>query len=300
MNFLIFIIALILAVTLATTGHLSHAVDELQLRRVHHPYLLAKEREEINTKAWSQYHRHHFSKEGEDVPDPSSQEEEEQELTAEDQRLKEEVEKRHKISRQKFLNLHALFFDDDELPQEYAATYELAKRLLLQLYGHTDFFIEAAQKHPDLADDLLQRLRASALVYKKEKGTLNQPDDLSHLDLGNEELRLVFFKIMRGSDPEKDSKNGYPSFSKFIVLHAASNPIRVQLTDPALLLAFFEDPAVVKEILQERQRFQRKVKNKALTTKEATTEFSSLFQDKAAELFRPLLTFEITSTRVKT
>lgn len=132
----------------------------------------------------------------------------------------------------------------------------LLKRLISTLYGNQPFFVEAKEKNYHIEDDLLNKLfeKADELQVYKER-------NLANIELGDDQLQLLLYKMLKGScdQSESDTSTGsYPSLFDFISLNRGqSKPLSIYLADEPLLHAVFQNPAVVSQIVKERKSIHK-------------------------------------------
>lgn len=220
--------------------------------------------------------------------------------------------------------------------KEFPKLFLLAKKLIYVLYKDQPFFKEMEQKRADFVDGLLNALMVADNLPKDQK--LKRASDLANLNLGDEELNAVFYKMLQKTvqrtkkkiqpledhtatefigqpqedkgeddDSERESGNrfeyntpkGFYSLLDFITLQDATK-IRVFLAKKQLLLAIFDDPAAVNAIIETRNDLYKKVKSKAMTPEQASEVFKNQFASVSDPNFDDsILDFKVTATNPK-
>ncbi len=193
-----------------------------------------------------------------------------------DNQKKESEKACSRISFYLFLNKK----DRDSKLSQYQQLLELTKILMQDLYGEDEFLKKAEEKRPDFLDALLNALVTSADTLPKGI-TLASPVDLASLDLDDEEMNTVFYRMLKGTI-EIDAKgtvDGYPSILEYITL-VNKTKIRVYLASTPLLYALYGSPELVEEIKKERNTLYRMVKDEEIEKEQASVQFQDLFRGK--------------------
>lgn len=141
--------------------------------------------------------------------------------------------------------------EDPELTRQYRS---LMKRLMMQQYAAEPFFISAVEERPGLLDDLMVKIEESAAQLPM-KERIKKPQELANLDLQDPLLNEVLYKMLRGNvtreERRRGVKGGYLSLTDFLS-GGKETKIRVYLAPREILLALFEEPDLVEEIVQMR------------------------------------------------
>jgi hypothetical protein len=166
----------------------------------------------------------------------------------------------------------------------------MLKKLIVNLYGEQDFFKDIEQKRPTFLNEILNRIESQADSLPAEK-KVKKAVDLANLDLGDEELNEVLYKMLKGApvldlnakeeseapteaESEEDkqgqdlaaaefqeykSPKGYYSVLDYVT---ASKPykVRVYLASKEVLKTIFNEDSVVDSILKKRQEIYRMLK----------------------------------------
>jgi hypothetical protein len=147
--------------------------------------------------------------------------------------------------------------------EESSLVYGVMKRLLSELYGQHLFYRKALEKYPDLEDQILKTviaLSADRTVGKKnekKEKKINSAKKLAELQFPDEELHEVFYKMLKGNQLEtrasrfKDARE-YPSLLGYITIGKESK-VSIYLAKRELLMAFYEDAALVEKLIAERR-----------------------------------------------
>lgn len=173
----------------------------------------------------------------------------------------------------------------------------ILRRLMSTLYGTQPFFIEAKEKNQRLEDDILNKLfeKAEELQVYKER-------NLANIELGDDQLQLVLYKMLKGScdEGEADINAGnYPSLFEFISINRGqSKPLSIYLAGEPLLHAVFQNPTVVNQILKERISIHKTLKKDKNANKIALAQqFKDLFKNSLPPDIEPtLIDFNVSKT----
>lgn len=195
-----------------------------------------------------------------------------------------------------------------EAQSSAAAQYRLLNIELIKIvYGSAPFYQELIQKRPHFVEDMIAAIERAADVAPEK--TIRRIQDISRLDLGDEELQDAFYHILKGTLPRETMKEvefgklppsiqvrGYPSLFTFINNNGAKEvpKIVIQLSPREILKAIFLDDNVVEAILKKRQELSS---NKMSGSEEA---FRQEFVDKRRPLIEDgLLDFRISESDKK-
>lgn len=210
----------------------------------------------------------------------------------------------------------------------------ILKKLMVILYKDQPFYIEIEQKKPDFIDLLLASMM-QAIDNLSDKHKIKKTKDLANLKLSDPDLNYALFSIVQetsdrseikasasshpvcspsegGEEEEEDneeedeeeegnggeevySAEGRYSLLDFITLEGPEK-IRVYLAPRELLLAVFESPDVVNDIVKTRERLYDQVIKETLSPKEATEQFKAQFLPLSNEA---IVDFTVTKTNPK-
>lgn len=184
----------------------------------------------------------------------------------------------------------------------YVSTRYALKDLMKNLYSNTEFYKTIIEERSDFIDEII-----NALPYAKDNLpnnlNVNKAKDLANLQLNDEGLNEVFYKMLKGAEYPYETKEGmqlqgYPSLIKYITTQQGKK-IRVFLASEVLLRVIF-DESTTDEIMRTREYFYSQVNNGNLDTLEATQRFISMFENKVTpNISLDLLDFSITKTDPK-
>lgn len=163
----------------------------------------------------------------------------------------------------------------DEGPNnpQYDVLFELLKSLIRELYGESRFFRRVQERIPDLEDQMVREMTEKASTLREEK-KLNHERDLAHLHLGDSDLHLLYYRMLKGVE------GGYPSLLKFLRLSNSESLISLYKAPRPLLMAIFQDEGFVEQVMQEREAIARKVRSKKLSKEEGSKELEAVFAGK--------------------
>ncbi|GAB4238118.1 MAG: hypothetical protein Tsb0021_17910 [Chlamydiales bacterium] len=185
----------------------------------------------------------------------------------------------------------AVFIDPilrEKRPEGYLTIRILSIRLIRNIYAKHGFYDDFVQKHGDPAETLINSIMAAA----EKNGTaklINSNEELSKLDLEDEELQLLFAKMLSGSEDvakKKDKltdlcsyekKENYPRLLDYIEVKKSKEyklqPIRIQTVARPILEAIFIDPYTVQQVIVKRKELiDQFSKERKKETKEGSQE----------------------------
>ncbi len=212
--------------------------------------------------------------------------------------------------------------------KEFVELHALAKKLIYLLYKDQPFFQEMERKHPDFVNTLLASLELQARLPQEQQ--VKRVEDLGSLNLNDWDLNEAFTKMLKGtaaeeekpkaktesmisaSPPEEPAENddqeeekgkkreyhssqGYYSLLDYITVKEAYK-VRVYLAPQLLLTAIFDDPEVVKAIVETRNNIFKQVVSGEMTPAAATTQFENAFASRVDPAFKAILDFTVTKT----
>lgn len=184
----------------------------------------------------------------------------------------------------------------------------ILKELIKVIYGETDDFKKIEEKRPDFLDDLFNRL-----IKISEKKTFVNFQALTTLDLQDEELQNIYYKVLNGipkiavgTKPAADDKNcpktegdgnAKISLKQFLHYKPGSMEISVYTASETLLTALF-DSQTAKQIIEMREQLYKQVKNSGDdgAAAIATQKLSGFLSKKKPEIKDNTLNFTVTKT----
>lgn len=199
-----------------------------------------------------------------------------------------------------------------------AAQYRLLNIELIKIvYGNAPFYQALIKKRPHFVEELITAIEQAADAAPKK--TIWRIQDMSRLDLGDEELQEAFFHILKGTESREVLKSktfenqpssilakGYPSLFTFINYNKSSNSkdslgfpqIEIQKSPREILKAVFIDDEVVEAIIKKRKELSLDKKELSYQRKNETEEaFRKEFEDKRRPLIEnTTLSFKISET----
>lgn len=146
-------------------------------------------------------------------------------------------------------------FEAEATKDPHALTYyELAARLMRQLYDNQSFF----HALPKMEYRILDALRQAYQEQKETKHGFQGPPALSeHLGsfvLHDAVLQQAWQKMLIGY---KDQKNGYPSLLDYMTVKSADERINLPFAREEVLNALFENPELVRRLIEDRNYLLR-------------------------------------------
>ncbi len=282
MNVLPFVMTMLMLISIMTYARIESFRDLSGLKSQFEWYMQQNERVYNNSVNEDKYDKQNSSKRKSGEDPAAKQKEEEKSCSRIPFYLfinKQQRESKHEI------------FDQHTL---------LAKLLMTELYGDTDFFKEAEEKYPDFLDGILDQLMKAAEKLPKGQ-TITTSADLASIELGNELLDNVFYHMLKGTVniDEQDVAETYPSLINFVTVKNKTK-VRVFLAPHDILLAIYENPSLVKDIEEKRNDLYKRVKDESITKDEASKEFEEEFGNKQRHgIAENILDFRVTKTNPK-
>jgi hypothetical protein len=173
------------------------------------------------------------------------------------------------------LNLKLIFKNEQATAEDKQAHRNVLTRLIYALHSDEPYFASAMQQNPDWIEHLLNEL--STIQIKSIK-------DINELLLNDPLLNSMLYQLMK----EKKSLALYCTVS--------SKPkVSVFLASKQLLLAIYEDPKIVKEIEEERNRISKEARRQNSDMKALKEEFG-LLKNKFPTSFDAYLCYGISKT----
>jgi len=186
-------------------------------------------------------------------------------------------------------------------PIKYAQESFFLKQLITALYSRQEFFRKAKQQRPNFLDELLSRL-ATQIEHEGEKSKIKRARDLANIDLGEEQLNEIFYKILHGKpiskgiekaltmpkggeegvesiekkeEEEYRSEEGYLSLLDFITVNQQAK-IRLYLASPYVLYALLHDSLLVQEIIEKRREIYHQLMADKLSKEQGKQQLEHL------------------------
>lgn len=204
----------------------------------------------------------------------------------------------------------------------------MLKRLMAVLYQDQLFFQKLQNQRPAFLDDLITSVVAAVHALPKNAG-LKKTADLANLQLSDQELDAVFYKMLKGAayqdvlknvstesgteesnNDQKDepplnaseefrSPKGYFSLLDFITLSPLYK-IRVYLAPREVLNVVFNDGDVVDEVINERYALYKQLQVGAKAEDLSRTFESQFVSKRNSEIDPSTLNFSVSKTNPKT
>lgn len=231
-------------------------------------------------------------------------------------------------------------FTDSKLQntKEYPQIRHLAKKLIHILYQGSPFYQKMMQTRPDFVDNVLNRLILADKLQDKQKIVFAR--DLANLKLGDAVLDDVFYKMLKGTQKTSDTSKaassakqnlvqmefqlpetqaededeapdanlkeehispaGYYSLLDYITLDKKHLKVRVFLASRPLLLAIFDDPQAVDQVIEYRRQLYQELMRGGRPAAEATALFKNQFAARADKnIDDTILDFGVSKTNPK-
>lgn len=216
-----------------------------------------------------------------------------------------------------FLNWYIFLTTSDKTDPIVATTEILTQRVLFLLFQEQSFFQDKLAKNPHFVHELVTKIREKASDPKYVK-KIKKITDFASIDLADEELSELFSKMLdcqsistKALEEIEHAPNSrrriekapkaYQSLKSVTTLNSKSHEIRLFTAQKVLLLAIFEDPHLVEEIIAKRKELYKSIdhlKGASLTVPltDATREFSDSFKGRIPKNLDPSL-FNFTVTK---
>ena len=203
------------------------------------------------------------------------------------------------------------------------ASMKLLIRLIATLYEEKTFFQDVGMKEQDI--EALMKLFFDKAKILAGNTPIKNKLDLANVIVENSMYEEVIYKILKGNNPIKkkwgdtklESPENYDSLLEYVNLQKRETLMSVYLAPRPLLLALFQDPAVVEEIIKEREVIYGKLNSKkgdaklnSVSTQDTTTpaapapaelyseEFQRMFAQKLPHDMDPtLIDFAVSKTK---
>jgi len=231
----------------------------------------------------------------------------------------EKKEQSQKVDATSTINLN-IFETEPTNPQSrlfYDAHSEIAKRLVDILYRNRQFFQKFETKRPDAVNELMREIIRELRSQKEQGNPIKKAKHLANLELSDPALQEFLAHMLKEvQTPESltyecDAKGAkkkkavyYPNLLDFLSAKGSKmQPYRLWLVQGPLLLAIFQDQAVVEAILVERERMYQQLKRatkeqRDQTKNELKMSFETLFQKKLpSNIPEGMVNFDVSLTQ---
>lgn len=214
---------------------------------------------------------------------------------------------------------------------QYNQTYMILKKLIYYLYANKQFFQELEKTRPGFVDEIIQKMRE--IVANLPDNKIKYAKDLGNFNFNDEQLNYVTYKMFNGvsvptSAPlnsassqsmlqqdqpileddsetvappdanEYHSEPGYASLLDFLMFNKKNTKIKVALAGKPLLMAIFDDPNTVNEIIQMRKNIRRELIGKRVSSAQASESFKNAFLNRRnPSISENILDFNIATTK---
>lgn len=244
MNILFLVIAYLMLISIITYGRIQTLVGTILMQKEFKEAMEKKEPIEYSEQSIKRYVETHI---------PSSDPPEQGGATT-----------RNPASPKISFNLLLSKSERDKNPQMLAGSIQMAKNLLEYLYSGQRFYQEAELLRPDLANEIIQALlRVSEREDKPQRWDIAK--EIANVDLADPILNKAFTKMLEGTVKKiRLNRNDYNriylpvsgvlSLLDLIEVKPNKLQVRIFLASPQVLMALFERPDVVAQILQSRRR----------------------------------------------
>jgi len=213
-------------------------------------------------------------------------------------------------------------FSNREFRDKYYSsvpTYRsLLRRLMQVLFSDKAYFQEMEETRPDFLNELIDALEEEMLALDSAEKPVTKVSQLSYLTLPDEELQNVFNHMLRQiTNMEKvsqicrkqakaDQSVSTQTLADYVEFNKTQlPPFRIFLAGRPVLLAIYQDRALVDEIIQERKRLYQELKSipkdqRNNEKKRLSQEFLSLFGNRGPLGITPdMLNFQVSLTKPK-
>jgi len=246
MNVIPIVFSILMLLAIITYAQLQNFVTRSVVRAEYVCYLGNRSRESVNEHQRSLYNSHQV---------PGNGRKQQSERTDADSRI----------------NL-AIFEQEPTAENRiyYDAHTDIVKRLIEIIYGDRPFFQEFEETKPDIVNELWSEVTRELQRNHDQRSGIKKAKHLANLRLADPALQNFLAQMLkRVQTPEsltydcpdgKTSPEYYPNLIDYITVKAGGmKPYRVWLAPPALLMAIFQDEAVVQAIVIEREQLYRQL-----------------------------------------
>jgi hypothetical protein len=271
MNILVFVTALILALSALTYARLDSYIDTKLMRSRQSTFMQEEERQALNRRVEKSYDKHNISRKSTNKNKDEGNKEAET-----------------KANLNKKLDIALLFAEKES--EASRITYTWLRELIVKEYEKKYFFDEMMKKKSLDAEALVDRLLTTLIETGKSSDKKIHPKrirDINEIVLEDKELSDLLYDLIKKPD----------SLYEWISFNNTNKKLSVYRCDRALLNVVYNDSNIVEEILHERYRLYYAVKNKKIKKQDASKEFEEQF--KGLSPHKDLLDFRVRSTKPK-
>lgn len=226
-----------------------------------------------------------------DVPEEEYDDEEEEDLEVQNIPVGQSTPKRKPVRK---LNLQPLLKGNKEGVNnpDTGPTAELFTRLIREIYGRQNFYIEAVKRNPELAPEIV----ATFLAQRDKpicEASVSALKDMAKVYFPTEISRDAFGKMLEGGE-------GIPRLSDYVLIRSAGTPIRMMGAADQLLQSIYRDPSVVEALKNRRLELINAVRSRRMKADEASKSLQQEFGQEQTTGLRPsLLDFTIPAAKGK-
>lgn len=202
------------------------------------------------------------------------------------------------------LHIGALFTGDNLSITEGPglAAYTLLKNLMIAMYGDQKFYKEAKELRPDFEDEFLANLFQRTQEEQESKQWISEVSHLGSIELDDDLQSYMRYKMFTGNKSRfvagSQDDPGYFPLIQFTSFKKRKTLMSLWLAPKPLLMALFNDPEIVQDVIDTRREMYNEIKNdtnesaKQTKTQELRLRFGAYIQDLA-----PYIDFQVTKTR---
>lgn len=214
--------------------------------------------------------------------------------------------------------------DSSDDSEQATQTYMILKKLIYYLYANKPFFQEMERSRPGFVDELIQKMREIGSEHR-----VRYAKDLANFNFNDEQLNYVTYKMFKGvpvpanfylppgppeeipileNDTESTLTNdaneyhsgpGYASILDFLMLQKKNTKIKVFLAGRPLLMAIFDDPNTVNEIISMRRNIRKELRAGRDATQSAEAFKNTFIGRRNPAISENMLDFNVSTTQPK-
>lgn len=183
------------------------------------------------------------------------------------------------------------------------ACFTLLKNLMTVMYGEQEFYEEAKELIPDFEEQFLTNLFERTKEEQTDKQWISKVGHLGSVELDDELQSYIRYKIFTGNKSRlvKGSEDdpGYFPLVQFTSMNKNKSLMSIWLAPKTLLMALFQDPEIVKEVIAVRREMHKEVKKdhspqaKAAKEKDLRLRFGVLIPDQSLVQY---IDFQVSTT----
>lgn len=215
-------------------------------------------------------------------------------------------EKDGKSTRTSFLHVSSLFSQDTPnlLEGKAKAAFILLQAYIQELYHDQEFYSTAKQHFPDLEERIVRKWIDQSTTLTNTygaKGKLDKAKEIGTLDLDDEQLMYVRYKMFSGASPRDRGKNGPYSLAECISVKENPCLMSVWLAPRPLLMALFQNEHIVDDVLAWRKETYYELVNRKSPTliQTKSADFKSKFALYIPDsISKDLIDFEVSCNRL--